>query len=154
MPATRKISREAQQQDLAQLKDCFTSKIQTEVKETPDLASLTQKTNSEPFTTQVSVQSENTGTPVTAIQAEEIEGPASEEQPQNATTIPATEKETLDTSVGIRMTKQKRRELKAYFIQKGTTLSQGIMEMYELMKVLEKENVFSFVDGQIVRNKH
>ena len=62
-------------------------------------------------------------------------------------------KTTTDTTVGIRMTMQKKREIKAYFIQKGTTLSQGILDAYNLLKELDAEGIISYKDGQLIRNK-
>ena len=124
MPATRKVSREAQNQDLEQMKSLF-------------------------------------GSPAPAVKQEnpietEKEAPKSVEQIQTValnTETPDSSKTTTDTTVGIRMTMQKKREIKAYFIQKGTTLSQGILDAYNLLKELDVEGIISYKDGQLIRNK-
>ena len=124
MPATRKVSREAQNQDLEQMKSLF-------------------------------------GSPAPAVKQEnpietEKEAPKTVEQIQSValnTETPDSSKTTTDTTVGIRMTMQKKREIKAYFIQKGTTLSQGILDAYNLLKELDAEGIISYKDGQLIRNK-
>lgn len=124
MPATRKVSREAQNQDLEQMKSLF-------------------------------------GSPAPAVKQEnpietEKEAPKTVEQIQSValnTETPDSSKTTTDTTVGIRMTMQKKREIKAYFIQKGTTLSQGILDAYNLLKELDVEGIISYKDGQLIRNK-
>lgn len=124
MPATRKVSREAQNQDLEQMKSLF-------------------------------------GSPAPAVKQEnpietEKEAPKTVEQIQTValnTETPDSSKTTTDTTVGIRMTMQKKREIKAYFIQKGTTLSQGILDAYNLLKELDVEGIISYKDGQLIRNK-
>lgn len=124
MPATRKVSREAQNQDLEQMKSLF-------------------------------------GSPAPAVKQEnpietEKEAPKTVEQIQTVTLnteTPDSSKTTTDTTVGIRMTMQKKREIKAYFIQKGTTLSQGILDAYNLLKELDVEGIISYKDGQLIRNK-
>lgn len=123
MPATRKISKEAQSQDLDQLKSLFSS----------------------------SPSSVKSGKQIETVAPSEVQ-----KSPQIETVASSSEentKHTSDTTVGIRMTTQKKREMKAYFIQKGTTLSQGILDSYNLLKELESEGVVTFKDGQIVRNK-
>lgn len=124
MPATRKVSREAQNQDLEQMKSLF-------------------------------------GSPAPAVKQEnpietEKEAPKTVEQIQTValnTETPDSSKTTTDTTVGIRMTMQKKREIKAYFIQKGTTLSQGILDAYNLLKELDAEGIISYKDGQLIRNR-
>lgn len=111
MPATRKVSREAQNQDLEQMKSLF-------------------------------------GSPAPVVKHENpIETVA-----HNTESVDVS-KTTTDTTVGIRMTMQKKREIKAYFIQKGTTLSQGILDAYNLLKELDAEGIISYKDGQLIRNK-
>ena len=86
----------------------------------------------------------------------EKEAPKTVEQIQTValnTETPDSSKTTTDTTVGIRMTMQKKREIKAYFIQKGTTLSQGILDAYNLLKELDVEGIISYKDGQLIRNK-
>lgn len=129
MPATRKISKEAQSQDLDQLKSLFSS----------------------------STSSGKTGKQIETVAPSEVQKTEEvQKSPQIETVASSSEentKHTSDTTVGIRMTTQKKREMKAYFIQKGTTLSQGILDSYNLLKELESEGVVTFKDGQIVRNK-
>ena len=124
MPATRKVSREAQNQDLEQMKSLFGSPSPAVKQENP-------------------------------IETEK-EAPKTVEQIQTValnTETPDSSKTTTDTTVGIRMTMQKKREIKAYFIQKGTTLSQGILDAYNLLKELDVEGIISYKDGQLIRNK-
>ena len=131
MPATRKISREAQNQDLEQMKSLFGSPAPV-------------------------VKQENPIETVQPIAETEKEAPKTVEQIQTValnTETPDSSKTTTDTTVGIRMTMQKKREIKAYFIQKGTTLSQGILDAYNLLKELDAEGIISYKDGQLIRNK-
>ena len=136
MPATRKISREAQNQDLEQMKGLFGSS-------TPVVKQVNPIETVQPI-------DEN---PVVAVEREEPK-PVEQIQTvvQNTETADAS-KTTTDTTVGIRMTMQKKREIKAYFIQKGTTLSQGILDAYNLLKELDAEGIISYKDGQLIRNK-
>ena len=139
MPATRKISREAQNQDLEQMKGLFGSP-------TPVVKQVNPIETVQPIAE----------TPVNTIVEAEKEAPKTVEQIQtvalNAETADSS-KTTTDTTVGIRMTMQKKREIKAYFIQKGTTLSQGILDAYNLLKELDAEGIISYKDGQLIRNK-
>lgn len=139
MPATRKISREAQNQDLEQMKGLFGSPAPVVKQENPI------------ETVQPIVE-----TPVKPVVEAEKEAPKTVEQIQtvalNAETADSS-KTTTDTTVGIRMTMQKKREIKAYFIQKGTTLSQGILDAYNLLKELDAEGIISYKDGQLIRNR-
>jgi len=131
MPATRKVSREAQNQDLEQMKSLFGSPAPV-------------------------VKQENPIETVQPIVETEKEAPKTVEQIQTValnTETPDSSKTTTDTTVGIRMTMQKKREIKAYFIQKGTTLSQGILDAYNLLKELDAEGIISYKDGQLIRNK-
>lgn len=130
MPATRKISREAQNQDLEQLKSLFGTK---------STVSSTNPTPSKPIET---VQPQESVQP-----SEKIQTVALSETQQTAE-----QKTTSDTTVGIRMTTQKKREIKAFFIQKGTTLSQGILDAYNLLKELDAEGIVTYKDGQLIRN--
>ena len=139
MPATRKISREAQNQDLEQMKGLFGSP-----------APVVKQVN--PIETVQPVVE----TPVSTIVEAEKEALRSVEQIQTVAHPAETAdslKTTTDTTVGIRMTMQKKREIKAYFIQKGTTLSQGILDAYNLLKELDAEGIISYKDGQLIRNR-
>ena len=124
MPATRKVSREAQNQDLEQMKSLFGSPAPAVKQENP-------------------IETEKEA-PKTVEQIQTVA--------QNTETADSS-KTTTDTTVGIRMTMQKKREIKAYFIQKGTTLSQGILDAYNLLKELDVEGIISYKDGQLIRNK-
>ena len=139
MPATRKVSREAQNQDLEQMKSLFGSPAPVVKQENP-----------------IETVQPIAETPVNTFVEAEKEAPKNVEQIQtvalNAETADSS-KTTTDTTVGIRMTMQKKREIKAYFIQKGTTLSQGILDAYNLLKELDAEGIISYKDGQLIRNK-
>ena len=139
MPATRKISREAQNQDLEQMKGLFGSS-------TPVVKQVNPIETVQPIAE----------TPVNTVVEAEKEAPKTVEQIQTValnTETPDSSKTTTDTTVGIRMTMQKKREIKAYFIQKGTTLSQGILDAYNLLKELDAEGIISYKDGQLIRNR-
>ena len=139
MPATRKISREAQNQDLEQMKGLFGSP-------TPVVKQVNPIETVQPIAE----------TTVNTFVETEKEAPKTVEQIQTValnTETPDSSKTTTDTTVGIRMTMQKKREIKAYFIQKGTTLSQGILDAYNLLKELDVEGIISYKDGQLIRNK-
>ena len=139
MPATRKISREAQNQDLEQMKGLFGSPSPVVKHENP-----------------IETVQPIAETPVNTFVETEKEAPKTVEQIQTValnTETPDSSKTTTDTTVGIRMTMQKKREIKAYFIQKGTTLSQGILDAYNLLKELDAEGIISYKDGQLIRNK-
>ena len=129
MPATRKVSREAQNQDLEQMKSLFGSPAPAVKQENP-----------------IETVQPIAETPVNTV----VEAQKTVEQ--NTETVDSS-KTTTDTTVGIRMTMQKKREIKAYFIQKGTTLSQGILDAYNLLKELDAEGIISYKDGQLIRNK-
>ena len=135
MPATRKVSREAQNQDLEQMKSLFGSPAPAVKQENP--IETVQPIAETPVNTVVEAQKT----------VEQIQTVA-----QNTETVDSS-KTTTDTTVGIRMTMQKKREIKAYFIQKGTTLSQGILDAYNLLKELDVEGIISYKDGQLIRNK-
>lgn len=139
MPATRKVSREAQNQDLEQMKSLFGAPAPVVKHENPiETVQPIAETSTSPAVEAVpGVQK-----PIEKIQtvAQNTEGMESS-------------KTTTDTTVGIRMTMQKKREIKAYFIQKGTTLSQGILDAYNLLKELDAEGIISYKDGQLIRNK-
>ena len=60
-------------------------------------------------------------------------------------------REVSDTTVGIRMTTAKKREMKAYFIQHGTTMSQGVIDAFTLLKMLEDEGKVAYRDGILER---
>ena len=65
----------------------------------------------------------------------------------NSNVITEEKKEVSDTTVGIRMTTTKKREMKAYFIQHGTTMSQGVIDAFTLLKKLEDEGKVEYKDG-------
>lgn len=125
MPATRKMTAEASQQDLDQLQNLFSSSK-------PAASPIVQEEAPKKIETVPFVS------PFSAPAKEQIE------------TV-AEIKKTTDTTVGIRMTSQKKREVKAYFIQKGTTLSQGVMDAYNLLRELEKEGLVYYKDGELKR---
>ena len=139
MPATRKVSREAQNQDLEQMKSLFGSPARVVKQEYP-----------------IETVQPIAETPVNTFVETKKEAPKTVEQIQTValnTETPDSSRTTTDTTVGIRMTMQKKREIKAYFIQKGTTLSQGILDAYNLLKELDAEGIISYKDGQLIRNR-
>ena len=136
MPATRKVSREAQNQDLEQMKNLFGSP-------TPVVKQANPIETVQPIVESPIHQSET----VSSKPSEQIQTVA-----LNTESVESS-KTTTDTTVGIRMTMQKKREIKSYFIQKGTTLSQGILDAYNLLKELDAEGIISYKDGQLIRNK-
>ena len=130
MPATRKVSREAQNQDLEQMKSLFGSPAPVVKQENP-----------------IETVQPIAETPVNTFVETKKEAPKTVEQIQTValnTETPDSSRTTTDTTVGIRMTMQKKREIKAYFIQKGTTLSQGILDAYNLLKELDAEGIISY----------
>ena len=135
MPATRKVSREAQNQDLEQMKSLFGSPAPVVKQENP--IETVQPIAETPVNTVVEAQKTVEQIQTVALNTETTDS----------------SKTTTDTTVGIRMTMQKKREIKAYFIQKGTTLSQGILDAYNLLKELDAEGIISYKDGQLIRNK-
>lgn len=134
--ATKKIQRDASAQDLDQMKNLFGGSTVRQV---------IQDEQVEQKITTVSIEK-----PVAPIQTVAISSNNTASNTSNV--ITDDRKEVSDTTVGIRMTQKKKRELKAYFIQKGMTLSEGVMAAYELMKDMEKANQISFVDGQVLKN--
>ncbi len=109
MPATRKINKEVQEDDLNQMKNLFSSKSSTQ-ESTPS--------NEEAVATQ-------------AVYS------AVKEESKNVT----------DTKIGVRLTTAKKNELKAYFISHGVTVSQGIIDAYELLRKFETEGKVAYKDG-------
>ncbi len=108
MPATRKINREIQEDDLNQMKNLF----QTNAMSAP-------------------VQEEE---PV-------------QKTPQAANVIRDDSKDISDTKIGVRLTTAKKNELKAYFISHGVTVSQGVIDAYELLRKFETEGKVAYKDG-------
>lgn len=134
--ATKKIQRDASAQDLDQMKNLFGgSTVRQVIQDEQVEQKITTVSNEKPVAPiqTVAISSNNTASNTSNVIADD-------------------RKEVSDTTVGIRMTQKKKRELKAYFIQKGMTLSEGVMAAYELMKDMEKANQISFVDGQVLKN--
>lgn len=124
MPATRKISQAVQDQDLAQMQNLFNnSAIKTETVVTPE------------FETSENVETKH------SAEKEEIHNV------EDSNIITEEKKEVSDTTVGIRMTTAKKREMKAYFIQHGTTMSQGVIDAFTLLRKLENDGVVEYKDG-------
>ena len=140
MPATRKITKEAQNQDLEQLKGLFNVAKSQGISEQKieTVQASDQVKTSEKIETVAKSEQKNENLQKSAEKSSQVS--------QNS------EKSTSDTTVGIRMTTQKKREIKAFFIQKGTTLSQGILDAYNLLKALDSEGSITYKDGQLIRN--
>ena len=85
-------------------------------------------------------------TPVVPTQTVPLTQKVQEIDP-NSNVITEEKKEVSDTTVGIRMTTAKKREMKAYFIQHGTTMSQGVIDAFALLKKLEDEGKVEYRDG-------
>ena len=71
---------------------------------------------------------------------------------QDLNIITEEKKEVSDTTVGIRMTTAKKREMKSYFIQHGTTLSQGVIDAFTLLRKLEANGIVEYNDGLLEIN--
>ena len=134
MPATRKISNTVQNQDLNQLKNLFSSKknITSEFIETPEFDTKTETKN-------------------TAVK-EDLSKQEKNDEIQDLNIITEEKKEVSDTTVGIRMTTAKKREMKSYFIQHGTTLSQGVIDAFTLLRKLEANGIVEYNDGLLEIN--
>lgn len=138
MPATRKRS-EPNEDTLKQLQGIFTSNpvIEPEIDEEEKYA--------EPVIETVKVTKEVTK-PVASALNDKIH-----ELDPSSNVITEEKKEVSDTTVGIRMPTAKKREMKAYFIQHGTTMSQGVIDAFALLKVLEEEGKVEYKDGILER---
>lgn len=112
MPATKKIARETQDQDLSQLQNIF-------AKSTP----AAEQKAAEPVVTDL-INEEKTA----AVNQQE-------------------QRMISDTKIGIRLTTDKKNELKAYFISHGVTVSQGVLDAYELLKRFESEGKVAYKNG-------
>ena len=136
MPATRKISNTVQNQDLNQLKNLFSSKnnITSEIIETSEFAAKYETEIKNP-----------------AVK-EDLSNQEKNDEIQDSNIITEEKKEVSDTTVGIRMTTAKKREMKSYFIQHGTTLSQGVIDAFTLLRKLEANGIVEYNDGLLEIN--
>ena len=129
MPATRKVNHVSQEQDLEQMKNIFgTSSPSNSVAKS--ISSITPEFDGEP-----------------EIEKKEPAEHLHKEAEQDSNIITEEKKEVSDTTVGIRMTTAKKREMKAYFIQHGTTMSQGVLDAFTLLRKLEDSGVVEYKDG-------
>lgn len=139
MAATRKVQREASQDDLDQMRNLFGSQpvkpVQQDIQVTQNI-----QTNSSNLSNSNNTQIETVVEPVQQIQTVVPSSVITEEN-----------KPVSDTTVGIRMTTAKKREMKAYFIQHGTTMSQGVIDAFTLLKTLEAEGLIAYKDGLLER---
>ena len=134
MPATRKKAVTSNPEDLMQMKSLFGhSGIENDETE-EHIEPVAVETSGEKFKTDSTPLSEKVHQidPTSNIITEE-------------------KREVSDTTVGIRMTTAKKREMKAYFIQHGTTMSQGVIDAFALLKVLEEEGMVEYKDGILER---
>jgi len=139
MAATRKVQREASQEDLDQMKNLFGSQPVKPVQQDIQVTQNTQSNSS-------NLSNSNNRQIETVVETQQqIQTVA----PSNI--ITEENKPTSDTTVGIRMTTAKKREMKAYFIQHGTTMSQGVIDAFTLLKTLEAEGVIAYKDGLLER---
>lgn len=136
MGATRKIQREANDADLAQMQSIFGSSTVKPVQQDTQVSQITQNNSSN--SEEKKIESV-------------VEKPAQIETVATSNIITEENKPVSDTTVGIRMTTAKKREMKAYFIQHGTTMSQGVIDAFTLLKQLEAEGVIAYKDGLLER---
>ena len=129
MAASRKISREANEEDLNQMKNIFGASSVKQDEQNTQVSQTLQAEKSSESTKQIETVAES-----------------------DSQIITEEHKPTSDTTVGIRMTTAKKREMKAYFIQHGTTMSQGVIDAFSLLKTLENEGLVSYKDGLLQRN--
>ncbi|MCQ2592681.1 MAG: hypothetical protein MJ188_07835 [Treponema sp.] len=148
--ATKKISREANPSDLAQMKDIFGGATVKPVQQD------TQVTQNEQIRQNQQIQQNNNQQinqiqTVAATEKENSEVTAASSTSSIGSVITEENKPVSDTTVGIRMTTAKKREMKAYFIQHGTTMSQGVLDSFALLKTLEAEGLIEYKDGLLKR---
>jgi len=153
MAATRKIVKQASDEDLAQMQNIFGSNKQNvqPVKQIEQDIQVTQVDNS----TNVTNFTNSTTQQIESVAVSKLQTQATAEQIEtvaDSKMITEEHKSTSDTTVGIRMTTAKKREMKAYFIQHGTTMSQGVIDAFTLLKTLEAEGLVSYTDGMLKRN--
>lgn len=158
MAATRKRTLEASAQDLDQMKSIFggtSVKQNAQVEQVSQVVQTPASMEIPDFDEPEEKQIESVAAPIQTVAPSATQASAA----VSATSAPAgslvsaaqDERVVSDTTVGIRMTKQKKREMKAYFIQKGTTLSQGVIDAYHLLKAMEAEGKIVYRDGQLER---
>lgn len=139
MAATRKVQREASQDDLDQMRNLFGGTTVKPVQQDIQVSQNTQIESSNLSNSNYQ-QIETVVEPQQQIQSVATSNVITEEN-----------KPVSDTTVGIRMTTAKKREMKAYFIQHGTTMSQGVIDAFTLLKQLEAEGVIAYKDGLLER---
>lgn len=144
--ATRKITREASNDDLAQMQSLFGGSTSNNVKPVKQEEQVIQNTQDKLSNLSNSdnkqIESVVVQTPA-QIQTVAVE--------KESKVITEENKSVSDTTVGIRMTTAKKREMKAYFIQHGTTMSQGVIDAFTLLKTLEAEGKIAYKDGLLER---
>lgn len=140
--ATRKIPREVQNQDEEQLKILFGGSSVKPVQQNIQNTQVEQIQTSNMSNLSNSQESKSVG------QEKQIETVAAEPDEK---IITEENKPVSDTTVGIRMTTAKKREMKAYFIQHGTTMSQGVLDSFALLRTLEAEGLIVYKDGLLKR---
>lgn len=160
MAATRKKTFEASAQDLDQMKSIFggaSVKQNTQVEQVSQVVQTPPSMEIPDFDEPEEKQIESVAAPIQTVvtqpAAVQISAAVSATSAPAGSPVAAAQDERVvsDTTVGIRMTKQKKREMKAYFIQKGTTLSQGVIDAYHLLKAMEAEGKIVYRDGQLER---
>lgn len=143
--ATRKIPREVQNQDEEQLKNLFGG---SSVKPVQQNIQNIQNTQVEQIQTSNMSNLSNSQESKSVGPEKQIETVAAEPDEK---IITEENKPVSDTTVGIRMTTAKKREMKAYFIQHGTTMSQGVLDSFALLRTLEAEGLIVYKDGLLKR---
>lgn len=143
MAATRKRVPEVQNQDVDQLKSIFGTSMPG--MDQKARISENRGDTAKPVQPRQTVQQIQTNQPPLTtgpVQTFQAAAPV-----QDSSVITEEKKEVSDTTVGIRMTSAKKREMKAYFIQHGTTMSQGVIDAFTLLRKLEEKGLASYKDG-------
>lgn len=127
MPATRKVQNAIQNQDLNQLKNLFGGTGSTTSINNENMINAFSNSNNENI--------------ITDTDNEIIDNPDLELTTEDRKEVSDT------TTVGIRMSTAKKREMKTYFIQHGITMSQGVLDAFSLLKKLEDDGFVAYKDG-------
>lgn len=145
MPATRKKT-VVQTEDLNQLQSLFGKSTTSDSNAETTVAEETQRTQ-----TVATPAFEDTNKASSVLKSAKPLADKITELDPTSNVITEEKKEVSDTTVGIRMTTSKKREMKAYFIQHGTTMSQGVIDAFTLLKMLEDEGKVEYKDGILER---
>lgn len=143
MPATRKIQSNVQNQDLAQLKSLFGN---------TERAAFASRKEKEPAGMKIDSVSSASENGSGGKGEEERTGAADITDSAEASENNENKRETSDTTVGIRMSTAKKKEMKTYFIQHGITMSQGVLDAFSLLRKLEDKGLIAYRNGSLEIN--